>query len=128
LIDCLVDLFIDLSIVVVRNRSLLVEAVEQSIELDVIRSLGSVGVVSVDVVTQPGSAIGQLGPDLHLSRLQSVSQAQCQAKTASYPARDGKWVVAYIPFTRLSKHRAVIEQTSSKIVQNTFSTRARRVL
>jgi len=58
--------------VVARNRTLHVEAVEQSIQLDVIRSLGSVGVVSVDVVTQSGSAIGQLGPDLHLSHLQSV--------------------------------------------------------
>ena len=55
------------------NTTLLVEAVEQSIPIDVIRSLGSVGVVSVDVVTQSGSAIGQVGPDLHLSHLQSVS-------------------------------------------------------
>jgi len=31
----------------------------------------------------------------------------------------------YAPFTRSSKHRAVIEQTSSKCIQNT---RARRVL
>jgi len=56
-----------------RNTTLLVEAVEQSIDVDVIRSLGSVGVVSVDVVTKSGSAIGQVGPHLHLSHLQSVS-------------------------------------------------------
>jgi len=56
-----------------RNTTLLVEAVEQSIDVDVIRSLGSVGVVSVDVVTKSGSAIGQVGPNLHLSHLQSVS-------------------------------------------------------
>ena len=48
---------------------------EQSIGIDVIRSLGTVGVVSVDVVTQSGSAIGQIGPDLHLSHLLSVSPA-----------------------------------------------------
>jgi len=60
-------------IVVRRNTTLLVEAVEQSIQIDVIRSLGTVGVVSVDVVTQSGSAVGQAGPDLHLSPLQSVS-------------------------------------------------------
>ena len=58
--------------VVVRNTTLQVEAVEQSIHVDIIRSLGTVGVVSVDVVTQSGSAIGQVGPHLHLSRLQSV--------------------------------------------------------
>jgi len=58
--------------VVDRNTTSLVEAVEQSIHVDVIRSLGTVGVVSVDVVTQPGSAIGQIGPDVHLSHLQSV--------------------------------------------------------
>ena len=46
---------------------------EQSIHVDVIRSLGTVGVVSVDVVTQSGSAVGQVGPHLHLSRLQTVS-------------------------------------------------------
>jgi len=33
--------------------------------------------------------------------------------------------VAYTPFTRSSKHRAIIEQTSSKFIQNT---RARRLL
>jgi len=59
-----------------RNTTLLVEAVEQSIDVDIIRSLGTVGVVSVDVVTQSGSAIGQVGPDLHLSHLQSVSRAR----------------------------------------------------
>jgi len=69
-ITCLCNCVVD------RNTSLLVEAVEQSIHIDVIRSLGTVGVVSVDVVTQSGSAIGQVGPDLHLSRLQSVSPAE----------------------------------------------------
>jgi len=34
-------------------------------------------------------------------------------------------VTSYTPFTRSSKHRAIIEQTSSKCIQNT---RARRVL
>jgi len=53
-----------------------VEAVEQSIDVDIIRSMGRVGMVSVDVVTQSGSAIGQVGPDLHLSHLQSVSRAR----------------------------------------------------
>jgi len=61
--------------VVNRNTTLQVEAVEQSIHVDVLRTLGTVGVVSVDVVTQSGSAIGQVGPDLHFSRLQSVSTA-----------------------------------------------------
>jgi len=56
-----------------RNTTILVEAVQQSIRIDVIRSLGAVGVVSVDVVTRSGSAIGQLGPHLHMSHLQSVS-------------------------------------------------------
>ena len=59
-----------------RNTTLRVEAVEQSIHLDVIRSLGTVGVVSVDVITQSGSAVGQVGPDLHLSYLQSVRPAR----------------------------------------------------
>ena len=62
--------------VIVRNTTLQVEALEQSIHVDVIRSLGTVGVVSVDVVTQSGSAIGQVGPHLHLSRLQSVCPAK----------------------------------------------------
>ena len=61
--------------VVVRNTTLQVEAVEQSIHVDVVRSLGAMGVVSVDVVTQSGSAIGQVGPHLHLSRLQSICPA-----------------------------------------------------
>ena len=48
---------------------------EQSIDVDIVRSLGTVGVVSVDVVTQSGSAVGQVGPDVYLSHLQSVSRA-----------------------------------------------------
>ena len=58
------------------NRTLLVEAVEQTIHIDVKRSGGKAGVVSVDVITQSGSAIGQVGPDLHLSHLQLVSHAK----------------------------------------------------
>jgi len=36
-----------------------------------------------------------------------------------------RWLQSYTPFIWSSKHRAVIEQTSSKCIQNT---RARRVL
>jgi hypothetical protein len=50
-----------------------VEAVQQTIYLDVIRTFGAVGVVSVDVITQSGSAVGQTGPNMYLSAFQQVS-------------------------------------------------------
>jgi len=38
---------------------------------------------------------------------------------SAYPRRDGQaeltWVAGYTPFTQSSKHRAIIEQTSSKL-------------
>lgn len=56
-----------------RNVTIAVEAVQQTIYLDVVRSLGSLGVVSVDVITQSASAIGQSGPEMYLSIRQQVT-------------------------------------------------------
>ena len=49
-----------------------VDALEQTIYLDVVRSLGSAGIVSVDVITQSASAVAQTGPLMHLSKVQQV--------------------------------------------------------
>lgn len=59
-----------------RDTSVDVNAVEQTIYLDIVRSLGSVGTVSVDVITQSASAVGQSGPTMHLSTMQEVTQCQ----------------------------------------------------
>ena len=55
-----------------RNTSISVEAVEQTIYFDIVRTFGAVGVVSVDVITQSATAVGQSGPDLYLSVFQQV--------------------------------------------------------
>jgi hypothetical protein len=53
-----------------------VDAVEQTIYMDIVRSLGSVGTISVDVVTQSASAVGQTGPTMYLSVMQEVVHCQ----------------------------------------------------